>query len=152
MKFLKSLWQLLVSYLLDVHGFLDEKRVFGTLFLGTALLVPFILTPSATTLGSLVMVGSALLLGVPIGSALPIASEIKSLGLLDLVTNYSNKGDPGRLFGALFLVAALIYVLAPLVQPGVVPSDATLWMFEGTGLVLLFGSSIFDNPKAESSP
>jgi len=151
MKFLKHIWELIVSFFVDVHKFLDEKRVWGFLYLAAALVVPFVVTVDVEILGSIVLVGVFLFLGISLGSSSVITAEIKSLGLLDLITNYSNKGDPSRLFGNVFLAASLAYIFAPLVLTGIVPNVATFWVFAGAGVVLLFGAAIFDKPVATST-
>jgi len=142
LKWFSMIPNLLASLVVDVHQFLDEKKVWGVIYLTAALVAPFVLTTDLTILASIAVVGVALFLGVPLGDQVPIVANLKGLGIFDLVTNKANQGDPSRLFGNIFLAVALGYLFTPRWTPGFEVRAEYFWVLSGVGLVLL-GVAIF---------
>lgn len=119
------------------HVLWDDKRTFGFIYLALALTLPFILPGvDIQVLGAVAAVGFALYLGVPLGDSVPFVAGLKSLGLFDLVTNKANQGDGFRVFGVLFQLAALGFILRPIWNHTAVTSVETFLFLGGVGVVM----------------
>lgn len=126
----------------------DEKRFFGFTRMVLFLLLPFIF-PSIDyqILGAVAAFGIALYIGVPIGDSVPFVSNLRSLGLVDMLTNKANQGDPLRLFGVLCEILAVCYLLAPLWNPQAQVVLMNYVVLDGVGVLLLW-SAIFGDKVA----
>lgn len=141
---MKNIW-------LDKYNFFDEKKIFGFLYLSAALASIFVLATSPEQLAILLAVGVALYLGVPIGEVVAPIGNLPGLGLFDLITNKANKGDPYRLFGAIFLVSGMAYNFSPLWINGFIPHWELLGLTTLTGLALL-GVALLGDKVTTNNP
>lgn len=115
----------------------DEKRFFGVVWLTLALTLSFLIpSTDLQILVSCAGLGVALFLGIPLGDSVPFLAGLKSLGLGDLFTNKANQGDPLRVFGFLFQVSAIVYVLTPLWKSGAQTNTETFLFLGGVGVAL----------------
>ena len=96
-----------------VGRLLDDKRMFGVLWILLALTAPFFLHITVQTVTIATVLGFVLWMGVPLGDLVKFLPGLASQGILDLFTNKANQGDALRFFGIVFQVVAWVYLFSP---------------------------------------
>ncbi len=136
-RFFKSIFYFIAGIFTDIHKFLDEKKVFGFIYLVSVLVGFFTLHVSVNVLVVILEVGLILYLGIPISDAIKPLDYLPGMGLFDLITNKANQIDSSRIFGVVFLAAGIIYFFLPLFIAGYETRFDYLALISNAGLVLL---------------